>query len=45
LAALTPQQRGRQARGLDLLAQRVAPLERDHARLSHQLKQAKKSPS
>ena len=40
LAALTPQQRGRKAQGLDPLAQRVAPLERDHARLSHQLQQA-----
>jgi transposase len=40
LAALTPQKRGRKAQGLDPLAQRVAPLERDHARLSHQRKQA-----
>ena len=40
LEALTPKKRGRKARGLDPLAQRVAPLERDHARLSHQLKQA-----
>lgn len=38
--ALTPNKRGRKARGLDPLAQRVAPLERDHARLSQQLKQA-----
>lgn len=40
LAALTPTKRGRQARGLDPLAQRVAQLERDHARLSQQLQQA-----
>jgi hypothetical protein len=40
LEALTPKKRGRKARGLDPLAQRVAQLERDHARLSHQLKQA-----
>jgi transposase len=39
-AALTPKTRGRKARGLDPLAQRVAQLERDHARLSQQLKQA-----
>ena len=40
LAALTPKKRGRKARGLDPLAPRVAPLERDHARLSPQLNQA-----
>jgi transposase len=40
LEALTPKKRGRKARGLDPLAQRVAQLERDNARLSHQLKQA-----
>ncbi len=52
LEAQTPKKRGRQARGLDPLAQRVAPLERDHARLSQQLTQAdtsmevqRKSPS
>jgi len=38
--ALTPKKRGRKGRGLDPLAQRVAPLERDHARLSPQLKPA-----
>ena len=40
LEGLTPKKRGRKARGLDPLAQRVAQLERDHARLSQQLKQA-----
>jgi hypothetical protein len=40
LEALTPKKRGRKARGLDPLAQRVAQLERDNARLSQQLKQA-----
>jgi transposase len=52
LEALTPKKRGRKARGLDPLAQRVAQLERDHACLRQQLKQAetslevqKKSPS
>jgi hypothetical protein len=40
LAALTPKKRGRQAQGLDPLAQRVAPLERDKARLSQQRNQA-----
>ena len=38
--ALTPKKRGRKARGLDPLAQRVAQLERDNARLSQQLQQA-----
>jgi transposase len=38
--ALTPNKRGRKARGLDPLAQRVAQLERDQARLSQHLKQA-----
>jgi hypothetical protein len=40
LEALTPQKRGRKARGLDPLAQRVAQLERDNACLRQQLKQA-----
>jgi transposase-like protein len=40
LEALTPTKRGRKARGLDPLAQRVAQLERDQARLSQQLTQA-----
>jgi hypothetical protein len=40
LEALTPKKRGRNTRGLDPLAQRVAQLERDHARLSQQLTQA-----
>jgi transposase-like protein len=40
LEALTPKQRGRKARGLDPLAQRVAPRERDPACLRHQLNQA-----
>jgi hypothetical protein len=40
LEALTPKKRGRKARGLDPLAQRVAQLARDNARLSHQLTQA-----
>ena len=40
LEARTPKKRGRKARGLDPLAQRVAQLERDHARRSQPLKQA-----
>jgi transposase len=40
LEALTPKKRGRKARGLDPVAQRVAQLERANARLSQQLKQA-----
>ena len=40
LEALTPQKRGRKVRGLAPLAQRVVDLERENARLSHQLKQA-----
>jgi hypothetical protein len=43
LEALTPKQRGRKAQGLDPLAQRVAPLERDHARLRQQRQQAEPS--
>ena len=42
-AALTPNKRGRNTRGLDPRAQRVAPLERDHARLSQPLTQAETS--
>jgi transposase-like protein len=40
LEALTPKKRGRKIRGMNPLAQRVAQLERDNARLSQQLKQA-----
>jgi hypothetical protein len=40
LEALTPHKRGRKARGLDPLAQRVAPRERDQARLRQQRQQA-----
>jgi transposase len=40
LEALTPNKRGHKAQGVAPRAQRVAPLERDHARLSHQRKQA-----
>jgi hypothetical protein len=40
LEALTPKKRGRNTRGLDPLAQRVAQLERDTARRSPPLTQA-----